>query len=99
MNPLSSYVSECDHGVSGSRLGTPCVIQSIVIQLSKYTSGTEPDLDKTHRALSARKAHKRTTVLLQDRCNFYVLYETDKTTETRIGIQMSINYLKHQISL
>jgi len=81
--PLSTVVrlplqQSCHHranSVGLARFSRPAIP---VIQLSKYDPGTTPDLDKTHRALSALKAHKRTTVLLQDRCNFYVLYETDK---------------------
>ena len=90
MNPLLSYISERYHGVPGSQLGTPCVMQSIVIHLSRYEPGTEPDLDKTLGLLSALKAHKRTTVLLQDRCNYYVLYETDKNLKRQENNPMPV---------
>lgn len=52
----------------------PVLYKALLFSCQSTSSGMEPELDKTHRALSALKAHKRTPVLLQDRCNYYVPY-------------------------
>ena len=45
MNPITSYVSMHDHGESASQLGTPCVMQSMSIQKSRYNTNLNTNYD------------------------------------------------------